>query len=421
MCNLDGGEPKLARQNVVVGLDIGTTKVVAIVGEVDNHGGLTIIGVGEQPTQGMRRGSIVDIEGVSKAISHAVEKAEHMSGCQIETAYVSISGPHLTSLNNKGVVAITNEDKEIFPEDVHRALQAAKVVAMPQDRRIVHIHPRQYAVDGNEGIIDPVGMAGARLEVETNIITASSTALQNILKCVQRAEIQEEELIPGPLASAQSVLLPAERELGCLMVDIGGGVTEFAIFDQGRLWYSSVLPVGGNLITNDIAVGLSTPVETAETIKLEYGCEFSNLMSDDDMITTPSVGGKESKGISKKMVSAIIEPRVQEILFLIKEELRKSGYRGMLPGGMVITGGISQMDGILEFAAQEMDMQVRIGQPDSINGISELARGSAYSTAIGLVLYGAQKLSAMQAAPTQEQLFEGVLSRIKIFFQDFFA
>lgn len=410
----------MAGQNIVVGLDVGTTKVVALVGEVDDHGGVSIIGVGEQATQGIKKGSIIDLEGVIKSITQAVEKAEHMSGCHLQTAFISMSGPHLSSVINKGVVAITNKEKEILPEDIHRVLQAAKVVALPQDKKIIHVHPRQYTVDGNEGIMDPIGMAGTRLEAEISIVTASATALQNLLRCLQRADIQEEEFIPASIASAEAVLLPAERDLGCLLVDIGGGTTEFAIFDQGRLWYTSVLPVGGNLITSDIAIGLRTPVEVAENIKVTHGCVIPDLMPDNEMVTVLDMLGKGSKQVSKKVVASIIQPRIQEILTLIRNELKTSGYRGMLPGGMIITGGSVLLDGLAELASAEMKLPVRVGRPDRINGVSEATQGPGYATATGLVLYGARQLSSLQAAPAGERFLGSFLNRLKHFLQDFF-
>lgn len=406
---------------IAVGLDVGTTKTVILVGEIDNNGSLHIIGVGEQATQGVRKGGIVDLESVIKCISQALEKAEQMSGCRLQNAYIAVTGPHISSMNNKGVVAITNKNREITLEDVDRVLQAAKVVALPQDRKIIHIHPRQYKIDGNDGVVDPVGMAGTRLEAEINIVTASGTALQNLLRCIHKSGLQEEELVPAPLASAEAVLFPAERDLGCLVVDMGGGTAECAIFDQGRLWFSSVLPVGGNLITNDIAIGLRIPVEVAEEIKIEYGCALSALVSDKELISVPDMVGKETKRISKKMVASIIEPRIREILSLIKNELKRSGYRGVLPGGMIITGGVAQLNGLVELAAEEMDLPVRIGCPDKMDGVSETVRSSAYATAAGLVLYGARNISCAQAAPTGERFFGGIVNRFKQLFEDFFA
>lgn len=413
--------PKMAGQNMVVGLDIGTTKVVVLVGEVDDHGGVSVIGVGEQESQGLRKGIIVDLESVVRSISQALEKAEQMCGCRLQSAYLGVSGPHLSSVNNKGVVAITNREREITYDDVERVLQAAKVVALSQDKKIIHIHPRQFAVDGNDGIVDPVGMAGTRLEAQINIITASATALQNLLRCVQRAQLEEEELLPMALASAEAVLLPAEKELGCLLVDIGGGTTEFALFDQGRLWYTSVLPVGGSLITSDLAIGLRIPVEVAEQVKINHGCVFSKLQSDNETISVPDMLGRETKQVSKRMLSAIIEPRVQEICSLVRNELKISGYRGILPGGIIITGGTAELDGLIEFTSCEMDLPVRIGRPDKFNGVSEVTDNPAYAAAIGLMLYGARSLATQQAAPAAEHLFGEVCYKVKKIFKDFFA
>jgi len=411
----------LAGENLVVGLDIGTTKTVAVVGEVNDYGGVSIIGVGEQATLGVRKGNIVDLEGVTKSISLAVEKAEQMSGYHLQNSYISVSGAHLSSINNKGIVAITNRDKEVSTEDVHRVIQAAKVVALPPDRKIIHIHPRQYTVDGNESIIDPIGMAGTRMEAEINIVTASATTIQNLLKCIHKAGIEEEELVPAPLASAEAVLFPAERDLGCLIIDIGGGTTEFAVFDQGRLWYASVLPVGGNLITSDIAIGLRTTVEVAEDLKTQYGCALSGFMPENEAISIPDMLGKEQKYISKKMLSSIIEPRAQEIIALVKNELKKSGYQGVLPGGMIITGGGAQLDGLVELASDVMNLPARVGQPNNLGGVNDALQKPAFATAAGLVLFGGKRISSAQAASSKERFFGGFLSHVKHLFQDFFS
>jgi cell division protein FtsA len=411
----------LGIHNITVGLDIGTTKTVVLVAEINSNDNFSIIGVGEQLTQGVKKGGIVDLEAVTKCINQALEKAEQMSGCHVQNVYLAVSGAHLSSMNNKGVVAITNKNREISVDDVDRVLQAAKVVPLPQDQKIIHIHPRQYTIDGNDGIIDPIGMAGTRLEAEINMVTASSNALTNLLRCVHKSGLLEEEFVPAPLASAEAVLFPAERELGCLVVDIGGGTTECAIFDQGRLWFTSVLPVGGNLITNDIAIGLRIPVEVAEVIKIEHGCVLSGLMPDNETFVVPDMVGRDTKKVSKKMLASIIEPRMREILSLIKNELKRSGYRGVLPGGMIITGGVAQLNGLMELAAEEMDLPIRIGYPDKINGVSETVRSSAYATAAGLVLYGVKNLAYAQAAPTGERFFGGIVSKVKHLFQDFFA
>ncbi|MCR6544484.1 cell division protein FtsA [Dehalobacterium formicoaceticum] len=407
--------------NLVAGLDIGAAKTVILVGEMNDHGELNIIGAGEHSTQGLRKGSIVDIEGVTNTIRQALAQAERMCDCHLRNVYLAVTGTHLSSMNNKGVIAITNRNREISSDDVTRVLQASKVVALPQDRKIIHIHPRQYTVDGHEGIVDPVGMAGARLEVEINIVSASGTALQNLLRCVNKAGLQEEELLPAGLASAEAVLLPEEKDLGCLLVDIGGSVTDCAIFDQGRLWASSVIPVGGNLITNDIAIGLRIPVELAEEIKIDHGCVSHSLVIAQETIALPDIIVQETKKVAPKTLTGIIEPRMREILSLIKDEVKRVGYRGVFPGGMIITGGAAQLTGLAELAAEEMDLPVRIGYPKEIKGVSEAVHSPAYATAAGLVLYGAGNLSYLQAAPAGERFFGGVVNRVKHLFGDFFA
>ncbi len=415
------GVRELDNHNIVVGLDVGATKTVILVGETNDHGVLNIIGVGEHATQGMRKGSIVDIEGVTKSIYQALEKAERMCDCRLYHVYLAVTGTHLSSLNNKGVIAITNRNREITSDDVTRVLQASKVVALPQDRKIIHIHPRQYTVDGNEGIVDPVGMAGARLEVEINIVTASGTALQNILRCVNKVGLQEEELLPAGFASAEAVLMPDEKDLGCLLVDIGGSVTDCAIFDQGRLWASSALPVGGNLITNDIAIGLRIPVEVAEDIKKEHGCASRGMLPSQETIVLPDIIVEKTKKVSPQTLTDIIEPRMREILTLIRNEVKRAGYRGVFPGGMIITGGAAQLKGLEELAAEEMDLPVRIAGPKEIKGVSEVVQSPAYATAVGLVLYGAGNQPALQVASAGDGFFGGVVDRVKHLFGDFFA
>lgn len=393
---------------------------MTLVGEMDNRGGVRIIGVGVEATQGFRKGMIVDLDRVIKSITQSIEKAEQMSGCHLQTAYLSISGLHLSSTINNGVVAITNKDREVTPEDVERVIQATQVMTLPHDKKIIHVHPRQFAVDGNDGIIEPAGMAGSRLEAEICLVMASATSLQNLLRCTQRADIQEEDIIPAAIASAEAVLLPAEKDLGCLLLDIGGGTTEFAIYDQGSLWYTSVLPVGGNLITSDIAIGLRTPVEVAENLKVQFGSCLPGLVTDSDLIQVPDILGREGKQISRKVLSTIIEPRIREIFALIKKELRQSAYRGLFPGGVVLTGGTSQLNGLLELATSEMNLPVRIGRPDQINCVSEATRGPAFATSAGLLIYGARQMSLQEAATTREGFFGGFTSKIKHFFQDFF-
>ncbi|MHB1420034.1 MAG: cell division protein FtsA, partial [Bacillota bacterium] len=377
----------MAKRNVIVGIDIGTTKIAAIIGEISEFGQVNIIGLGEAFSAGMRKGNIVDIENTARAIEQAVEKAERMSGVEVHSAFVGITGSHISCQNNKGVVAVSSEDKEIGVEDAHRVLQAARVISVPADRRIIHVLPRQYIVDGCDGIIDPVGMAGSRLEVETHIVTAASTSIQNILKSTSRAELEVEELVLNPLASAEAVLLPAEKELGAVVVDIGGGTTEIAIYDQGSMWFTSVLPVGGDYITSDVAVGLRTPIARAEELKKEHGCVLSKLMPDNEYIEVTAIGGQDTRNVTKKFLATIIEPRVQEIIGMVRQEIKRSGFKEVIPGGVVFTGGTSSMAGLTELAMQELNLPVRVGIPEQVGGLVDIVTAPSYATGIGLVLY----------------------------------
>lgn len=410
----------MPKDNVVVGVDIGTTKVVAVVAEVTPQGRLNIIGLGETPSGGLRKGIIVDIENTARAIEKAVEQAERMSGCQVTTAFVGLTGPHIGSVNNRGVVAVTGEEGEVGPEDVERVLQAARVIPLPSDRRIIHVLPRQYIVDGYDGIMDPIGMSGSRLEVETQIVTAAAAAIQNTLKSVQRAGLQVEELVLNPLASAEAVLQPAEKELGTVVVDIGGGTTEIAVFSEGSLWYASVLPIGSEHITSDLAVGLRTPLSQAEVIKKEYGCVALEGINENETIEVQIVGGKEKKRVPRKMLAAIIEPRVEEIFTLVRREMEKANFQGLLPGGVVLTGGGALLEGIIRLASAVLAMPVRLGWPENSGGLGDMAASPAYATAVGLVTYGSIRLAHSQAAATREAFWENFWSRLKNWWRDLF-
>ncbi|WP_423055304.1 cell division protein FtsA [Zhaonella formicivorans] len=411
---------KLPKKNVIVGLDIGTSKVVAVVGEIGEEGQVNVIGVGECASVGLRKGTIVDIENTAKSVEKAVEKAEQMSGVNIDSAFVGITGPHIASLNNRGVVAVASHDREISAEDATRVLQAAKVIALPADRKIIHVLPRQYIVDGYDGIVDPVGMSGSRLEVETNIVTGAGTSIQNTIKSVTRAGIQVEALVFNALASAEAALVPAEKELGALLVDIGGGTTELALYEQGSLWFASVIPIGGDHVTSDLAVGLRTPIMEAEKIKKKYGCVLQALMPDDDYIEVPNVGGNEVRRVSRKLLASIIEPRMQEIFSLVKSELKRCGYKGVLPGGVVLTGGSALMDGLVQLAGSEMNMPVRVGMPCNVGGMADIVNSPAYATALGILTYGSRNVAFLQAAPTADPLFGGLLSRFFSWFKEIF-
>ncbi|MDK2820685.1 MAG: cell division protein FtsA [Clostridia bacterium] len=410
----------MPRESLVCGLDIGTTKVVAVVAEITPESRLNIIGLGETSSGGLRKGIIVDIEHTTRAIKEAVEQAERMSGCRIQSAYVSITGPHISSVNNKGVVAISGEDGEIGTEDVERVLQAARVIPLSAERRIIHVLPRQYIVDGYDGVMDPVGMTGSRLEVETQIVTAAGAAVQNTMKSVQRLGLSVDELVLNPLASAEAVLQQAEKELGAVVVDIGGGTTEIAIIIQGSMWFASVLPVGSEHITSDLAVGLRTPIKQAEKIKKEHGCVLKDLMPDNEFIEIQSIGGKEKREVSKKILASIIEPRLEEIFVLIRQEIAASQFQGLLPGGVILTGGGAQLEGITQLGTEILDMPVRLGLPEGTRGLSDMVSSPAYATAVGLVKYGAERLAYSQVSSTRETAWENFLTRIKDWWRELF-
>lgn len=409
----------MARANTIVGLDVGSSNVTVIVGELGLDGRIQVVGFGSVDSAGIRKGSVIDIENTVRSIEAAIEKAEQMSGRPIDGGYVGITGVTISSLNNRGVVAVASPDQEIEQEDVDRVLQAARVIALPHDRMIVHIIPRQYIVDGNDSILDPVGMVGSRLEVETHIVTITNSAVQNLLKCCERAGFHPQELVLNAYASGEAVLVPAEKELGVVLVDIGGGTTDIALFEEGTLWYTAVLPVGGDYITSDLAVGLRTPLTQAEALKKEFGGTLPELTSDSELVEVPSVGGRDTFRVSKKMVASIIEPRVQEILGLIKNKLDSSGYTGLLPGGVVLTGGTALTEGIAELAADILQKPVRVGYPEEVGGFADVIHSPVYATGVGLLLYGARCSQVMQDAE-DELSFKVMMGKVKRWFQDLF-
>lgn len=410
----------MPKKNVIIGLDIGTNKVVAVAGEIDAEGQVNIIGVGESTSVGLRKGTIVDIESTARSIEKAVQKAEQMCGIEIDSALVGITGPHISSQLNRGVVAIVNQEKEISAEDAMRVLQAARVINLPVDRKIIHVLPREYIVDGYDGIVDPVGMSGSRLEVVTSIISGASTSMQNTIKSVQRAGIHVEALVYNALASAEAVLVPAEKELGAMVVDIGGGTTELALYEQGGICFAAVIPLGGDHITSDLAIGLRTPLLEAEKIKRQDGCVLQALMPDDDYVEVPNVGGNDVRRVSRKLLASIIEPRMQEILAMVKAELARSGYKGILPGGIVLTGGGSLLDGLVQLAGAELKMPVRVGTPGNVGGMADIVNSPSYATALGILKYGSHNLHIVQAAPASENPLSVVFSRFFSWVKDIF-
>ncbi len=375
----------MTRRGVVAGLDIGTNKVAVVVGQSTGEDRVDIIGVGTSPSTGMRRGVVVDIDSTVHAIAEACQKAERMAGVAVKSVYASVGGPHMATTKNRGVVAVSRDDREITTEDQARVLEAARVLNIPSDREIVHVLPRQYIVDGYDGVKDPVGMVGVRLEVEALIVTGAITSLQNVLRCIYKAGLEVNDLVLSALAAGEAVLQPAERELGVMLVDLGAGTTNVAIFDQGTLWQAAVIPVGAGHITNDIAVGLRTPVQQAETIKVLHGRASAAECDDEVYFDIPSVGGSSQRQISQRMLATIIEARVQELLDLVGQQLKFLGYPHVLPAGLVLTGGGARLDGLSESAAARLGLPVRIGVPLLGGGLEDMVQDPALAAAVGLV------------------------------------
>ncbi len=386
---------------IIVGLDIGTTKIAAIAGELVN-GGLDIIGVGTAPSRGLRKGVVVNIDATVRSIQRAIDEAENMAGCEISSVFAGISGGHVRGLNSHGIVAV--KDREVRESDVIRVTDAAKAVAIPMDREVIHVLPQQYIVDDQDGIRDPLGMAGVRLESKVHIVTAAVSSAQNVVKCANRCGLQVADIVLEPLASAEAVIEDDEKELGVALIDIGGGTCDISVFSDGAIVHTAVLPLGGNHITNDIAVGLRTPLEAAEKIKVRFGCAMPSLVQSGEKVEVPSVGGREDRIISRQILSRIINPRMEEILDLAKAEIMRSGYWDTLAAGAVLTGGSTNMQGVTELAENSLQLPARQGLPLRIGGLSDVVRMPQYATGVGLVRYGARRSfrTSMADIPVQE-------------------
>ena len=383
------------QERVIVGIDVGTTKICVLVGELDRDGKLNIVGVGTCPSQGLRRGVVVNIEETVTSIAAALDRAERLSGKKITSAYVGIAGSHISSENSKGFVAISPKNCDIEQNDISRAFEVARAIAIPANRELIHVIPRGYVVDGQEGIKNPIGMSGFRLEVEAHIITGSVSSMHNLIKCVQKAHVDIEDLVLEPLASGDAVLEEGETDLGVALVDIGGGTTDVAVYTDGAIWHTIVLPVGGNLITSDIAIGLRLPVGVAEELKITYGHCDPSTIDEDDMIDLSQFMPDCDDLVPRKLLSEIIQARVEEIICMVHEEIKKSGYDGLLPAGIVITGGTAELPGILELAGQILDLPARIGSPLGLHGLADSINRPAYSTAVGLLLWGLSNTSLL--------------------------
>jgi len=405
------------KSNVIVGLDLGTTKTCVIVGEITPQG-IDIIGVGSHPSEGLRKGVVVNIDSTVEAIKNAVEEAEHMSGCRISSVYAGIAGGHIKGQNSLGIVAV--KGREVDEEDVQRAVDAAKAIAIPSDREILHTLPQNFIVDDQDGIRDPVGMSGVRLEAKVHIVTGASTSIQNIVKSVNRVGLEIHEIVLEQIASSEAVLSNDEKDLGVALIDIGGGTTDIAVFTEGSIKHTAVLPVGGNYLTSDIATGLRTPLTEAEKIKIRYGCAFGALISKDETIEVPSVGGREPREVSRQILGRIVEPRMEEILTMAYKEIVKSGYEDILAAGIVLTGGAALLEGITELAEQIFNMPVRRGRPIGFGGLTDVVNSPMYSTGVGLVFYGSRRLSKETLTTKGGSLFGDVLRKIKKWILEFF-
>ncbi|MCI0526512.1 MAG: cell division protein FtsA [Nitrospira sp.] len=374
------------KDNIVVGLDIGTTKICAVVSEMgEGTGTVDIIGIGTSPSRGLKKGIVINIESTVESIKRAVEEAELMSGVEINSVYTGIAGSHIRGFNSRGVIAV--KDHEVRKADIRRVIEAAKAVAIPMDREVLHVLPQAFVVDDQEGIKDPLGMSGVRLEAEVHIITGAVTSAQNIVKCVNRAGLEVLDMILQPLASGEAVLTSEEKELGVAVVDIGGGTTDLAIFVEGSIWHSAVLAIGGNHLTNDIAIGLRTPAQEAERIKIRYGCAKSSMVRDEETVEVPSVGGRPPRKLSRTLLAEIIEPRAEEIFSLVAREIRRAGYEEKIAAGVVLTGGTAMLEGLVDVAEHILDLPVRKGIPMSVGGLVDVVSSPMYATGVGLILY----------------------------------
>jgi cell division protein FtsA len=408
----------------IVGLDIGTTKICVVVGRASAEGKISIVGIGSHPSTGLRKGVVVNMDSTVNSIKKAVEEAELMAGIKIDSCLAGIGGAHIKSFNSNGVVAI--KDKEVRPDDIERAIDAAKAVAIPADRELIHVIPQEFIVDDQDGIKDPVGITGVRLEVKVHIVTGNISSAQNIIKCCRLAGLSVNDVILGQLASSEATLTEEEKEIGAALVDIGGGTSDIAIFSNGSIKYTSVLPFGGNNITNDIAIGLRTPIDDAEKIKKKYGCAFSNMVGANETIEVPSVGGRKSRTLQRKTLADIIEPRVEEVAELIYDEIKKSGQEKLLASGVIITGGCANLEGMPELAESIFNLPARRGSPIGVGGLVDVVNNPSYATGVGLLLYGYKNAKGnrrgFNAGRSMKRLLSGhrLLDKMSEWFKEIF-
>lgn len=403
-----------AGNRMIVGLDIGTSKVVCIVGEVTPEGLIEVVGIGSHPSRGLKKGMVVNIESTVMSIQRAVEEAELMAGCQIHSVSAGIAGNHVRSMNSHGIVAI--RDREVYQPDIERVIDAARAVAIPADQKILHILPQEFVIDSQEGVKEPLGMSGVRLEAKVHLVTCAVNAAQNIEKCIRRCGLEVEEVILQQLASGQAVLTEDEKELGVCLVDIGGGTTDIAIFTDGAIKHTAVIPIAGDQVTNDIAMALRTPTPHAEEIKIKYACALAKIAGENEMIKVPSVGDRADRDLSRQALAEVVEPRYDELFTLIQAELRRSGFEDLVAAGIVLTGGTSKMEGVVELAEEIFHMPVSIGRPQGFSGLVDIVKNPIYSTAVGLLLYGNQHAVDGEWSGTGQRQ-DGMLKRLKKWFK----
>lgn len=406
---------KKTDKNLIVGLDIGTSKVVAIVGEITTDGEIEIVGLGSHPSRGLKRGVVVNIESTVQSIQRAVEEAELMAGCQINSVYAGIAGSHIKSINSHGIVAI--KDREVSESDLDRVIDAARAVAIPADQRILHILPQEFVIDDQEGIREPIAMSGVRLEAKVHLVTGAVGAAQNIIKCVRRCGLEVDDIILEQLASSYSVLTEDEKELGVCLVDIGGGTTDIAVFTEGAIRHTAVIPIAGDQVTNDIAVALRTPTQYADEIKIKYACALRQLANEEETIEVPSVGDRPPRKLSRQTLAEVVEPRYDELLTLVHAELRKSGFEDIIAAGIVLTGGSSKMEGVVDLAEEIFHMPVRLGLPQHISGLADVVNNPIFATGVGLLLFGEQHQSSGTHYFSTDGGVKGVWERMKNWFQ----
>ena len=402
-------------RKLLVGLDIGTSKIVTIVGELSPENVLEVIGLGTNPSRGLKRGVVVNIESTVQSIQRAIEEAELMAGCEIHTVYSGIAGSHVRSLNSHGIVAI--RDKEVSASDVDRVIDAARAVAIPADQKVLHVLPQEFLIDSQEGIREPIGMSGVRLEAKVHLVTGAVSAAQNIVKCIQRCGLDVEDVVLEQLASSYAVLTEDEKELGICLVDLGGGTTDIAVFCGGAIQHTAVIPIAGDQVTNDIAVSLRTPTQYAEEIKIKYACALSQLANLDETIEVPSVGDRPPRRLARQTLAEVVEPRYEELFSLVRDELRRSGFEELIAAGIVLTGGSSKMEGAVELAEEVFHVPVRLGLPQYVEGLSDVVRNPIHATGVGLLLYGKEAAQARADRSAAKVGISGVFERMKNWFQ----